>query len=104
MVMPRLPHTSNQAAQVFIALLERPEQWWHGYGLMQATQLKSGSLYPLLIRLSDEGLLDSRWETEADSGRPRREYQLTPAGELLAYERVVRFQSRQAKHNNTAAT
>ncbi len=102
--MPRLPHTSNQAAKVFITLLEQPEQWWHGYGMMQATQLKSGSLYPLLIRLSDEGLLDSRWETDADSGRPRREYQLTVEGRLLASERVARFQARQAKHTNSATT
>jgi Transcriptional regulator PadR-like family len=36
------------------------------------TGLKSGSLYPILIRLADRGLVEARWEEEQPAGRPRR--------------------------------
>ena len=39
-----------------------------------------GTLYPLLTRLKNEGLLQYRWE-ESSSGPPRKYYQLTPTGE-----------------------
>jgi len=39
-----------------------------------------GTLYPLLTRLKNEGLLQYRWE-ESSSGPPRKYYQLTPIGE-----------------------
>jgi len=39
-----------------------------------------GTLYPLLTRLKNEGLLQYRWE-ESNSGPPRKYYQLTKAGE-----------------------
>ena len=39
-----------------------------------------GTLYPLLMRLKNEGLLSYRWE-ESPSGPPRKYYSLTPAGQ-----------------------
>ena len=39
-----------------------------------------GTVYPLLNRLSDAGLVRSSWDL-ATGGRPRRYYELTPAGE-----------------------
>lgn len=39
-----------------------------------------GTLYPLLTRLKNEGLLQYRWE-ESTSGPPRKYYQLTKNGE-----------------------
>jgi PadR family transcriptional regulator PadR len=39
-----------------------------------------GTLYPLLTRLKNEGLLQYRWE-ESSSGPPRKYYQLTKEGE-----------------------
>ncbi|NOR86553.1 MAG: PadR family transcriptional regulator [Bacteroidales bacterium] len=39
-----------------------------------------GTLYPLLTRLKNEGLLQYRWE-ESTSGPPRKYYQLTENGE-----------------------
>ncbi len=39
-----------------------------------------GTLYPLLTRLKNAGLLSYRWE-ESSSGPPRKYYQLTPLGE-----------------------
>jgi PadR family transcriptional regulator PadR len=41
--------------------------------------LSAGTVYPLLSRLKAEGLLKSEW-VEADSGHPRKYYQLTPKG------------------------
>jgi len=38
-----------------------------------------GTLYPLLTRLKDAGLLTYRWE-ESRSGPPRKYYTLTPLG------------------------
>lgn len=62
-----------------------PRQWRHGYELSQATALKSGTLYPLLMRLSDLGLLESRWEEPEREGRPpRHAYRLTADGVALA--------------------
>jgi DNA-binding PadR family transcriptional regulator len=53
----------------------------HGYDVSWETGLKSGSLYPILARLSDQGLLESRWEQEVGLGRPPRHlYRLTAAG------------------------
>jgi DNA-binding PadR family transcriptional regulator len=60
-------------------------RWRHGYEISQQTGLKSGTLYPLLIRLSDQGYLEARWaEPEREGRPPRHEYRLTVAGAALA--------------------
>src|SRR5438270_13607136 len=41
--------------------------------------LSAGTIYPLLSRLKADGLLRSEW-VEAQTGHPRKYYQLTPAG------------------------
>jgi PadR family transcriptional regulator, regulatory protein PadR len=59
----------------------------YGYDLMKAARLPSGTLYPMLARLQDQGLVSSRWErpTDDDAGRPpRRYYQLTGEGARVA--------------------
>jgi PadR family transcriptional regulator, regulatory protein PadR len=40
-----------------------------------------GTLYPILLRLKNEGLLQSEW-VEAEAGHPRKYYWLTPAGRV----------------------
>jgi len=42
--------------------------------------LKSGSLYPILVRLADRGLLETSWEPAQGSWPPRHLYRLTLAG------------------------
>ena len=42
--------------------------------------LKSGSLYPILVRLADRGLLETSWEPGPGSRPPRHLYRLSPAG------------------------
>jgi PadR family transcriptional regulator, regulatory protein PadR len=70
---------------VLCALAESPSAWRYGYELGQEVGLKAGSLYPILIRLSDRGLLEAAWETDPPQGRPPRHlYRLTGAGVRLA--------------------
>ena len=89
--MSRAPNISRQTLSLLAALLEAPEAWRHGYDLSKETGLKSGTLYPILMRLSDQGLLESRWEEPEQRGRPpRHAYRLTPNGRAYARERVSR--------------
>jgi PadR family transcriptional regulator PadR len=44
-----------------------------------------GTLYPLLMRLKNDGLLSYRWE-ESASGPPRKYYKLTPLGKQYLKE------------------
>ena len=79
-MQPR-PRFSKPTQRVLECLLREPQQWRHGYDLSRETGLKSGTLYPLLIRLLDRGELAARWtEPQKDGRPPRHEYQLTPSG------------------------
>jgi PadR family transcriptional regulator, regulatory protein PadR len=76
---------SAQTLSVLAALCEQPSQWRHGYALAKETALKSGTLYPILIRLADRGLVEACWQDEAQPGRPRRHlYRLTADGAAAA--------------------
>lgn len=44
-----------------------------------------GTLYPLLTRLKNDGLLSYRWQ-ESPSGPPRKYYSITPLGEVYLNE------------------
>lgn len=86
--MPRIPHTSPQTLQVFEALLDDPQRWRYGYELSKQTSLASGTLYPILMRLTDQRLLETRWEPADEPGRPPRHvYRLTADGAALATQR-----------------
>ena len=84
--MRRSRKSSDQTLAVLAVLIEQPRSWRYGYDLSTETGLKSGTLYPILMRLSDRQLLDSKWETQGRGGRPPRHmYRLTAQG--LAYAR-----------------
>ena len=79
--MARRAEFSAQTLLVLAALCAEPGEWRHGYGMARDTGLKSGSLYPILIRLAERGLVEARWEDGQPAGRPRRHlYRLTPGG------------------------
>jgi PadR family transcriptional regulator, regulatory protein PadR len=81
MAMPRRPNTSPQTHRVLELLLESPRSWHYGYALSQLTGLKSGTLYPILMRLSAQGWLETRWAEPEQPGRPpRHTYRLTGEG------------------------
>ena len=70
--MPRKPNSSRQTRALLAALLDQSLMWRHGYELSKATGLKSGTLYPVLMRLSEQGLLESRWQDPERPGLPPR--------------------------------
>lgn len=83
--MARKPNRSPQTRKLLAIMLRRPRAWHYGYELSRETGLSSGTLYPLLIRLSDQGLLDSEWQEPERPGKPPRHvYRLTPEGLALA--------------------
>ena len=83
---------SRQTLTLLATLLEQPRQWRHGYDLAQDTGLKSGTLYPILMRLADRALLESRWQETPERGRPPRHmYRLTGSGLDYAKEQIARF-------------
>jgi len=83
MVRQRKP--SEQTLVVLQALLSRPGDWRYGYDLIRDTGLKSGTLYPVLMRLADQGMLESEWQPPARQGAPARHaYRLTHQGTAAA--------------------
>lgn len=83
--MGRKPNASRQARALFREMLKTPDQWRYGYELSRQTDILSGTLYPLLIRLSDQGLLEAKWEEPERPGKPpRHAYRLTPSGVAFA--------------------
>jgi PadR family transcriptional regulator, regulatory protein PadR len=72
---------SAQTLAVLRALAAEPSRWRHGYDLARETGLKSGSLYPILVRLADREMVEARWEEGQPAGRPKRHlYRLTDDG------------------------
>ena len=79
--MSRRTAFSAQALAVLAALAARPSAWRHGYDLARETGLKSGTLYPILVRLADREIVQACWEDGEPAGRPRRHlYRLTSDG------------------------
>ena len=60
----------------------------HGFQIMEASGLPSGTVYPVLRRLEHEAVLESEWEDQEDAQeagrRRRRTYRLTGSGQALA--------------------
>jgi PadR family transcriptional regulator, regulatory protein PadR len=70
---------------ILAALLDASGRWSHGYELARLANVKSGTLYPLLIRLEAQGYLEAEWQQPVEGGRPpRHAYRLTASGVQLA--------------------
>ena len=83
--MTRSRALSKQAFRLLSVLADCGMQWRHGYELTKATGLRSGTLYPLLIRLEAQGYLEAQWQPPVAAGRPARHaYRLTASGLALA--------------------
>lgn len=60
----------------------------YGYQIIQEMKeksahifcLKDGTLYPILYRLEDDGLVESRWSEHEGRKVPRKYYQITEKG------------------------
>ena len=91
--MPRVRKPSSQALRLFEALLSRPHEWRYGYELSKEIGLMSGTLYPLLMRLTDEALLESEWHPPARANLPPRHgYRLTSRGIAFARDATAEAQ------------
>jgi DNA-binding PadR family transcriptional regulator len=76
----KIPRISPQTLRVLERFIEHPTAWRYGYELSRETGLKSGTLYPILMRLAKFSLLETKWVTTEDGVPPRHTYRLTPKG------------------------
>jgi PadR family transcriptional regulator PadR len=92
--MDRAEEIENKVTQLRKGILELAilsalyRQSHYGYSLVRdltvagATELKEGTIYPLLSRLAKEGLVRSEW-VESNQGPPRKYYFLTNDGQIM---------------------
>lgn len=76
------PTVTTQTLKVLVALMSSGQEL-SGAEIARSTELASGTLYPILMRLEEAGWVRSRWEAEEPSklGRPRRRlYEVTALG------------------------
>lgn len=71
--------------ELCILLLIQKHKRLYGFDLLEKLaefdlQLKEGTLYPMLNRMTVDGVLQSVWETENLKGHPRKFYSLTKDG------------------------
>ncbi len=76
--MTRTRRPSPSTLKILTGLSAAPEGL-HGYALMKETSLASGTLYPILMRLTERGWLEKAWDM-SEAGPPRRIYTLTAKG------------------------
>jgi len=84
-IEPDLEWKRGSAELLVLSLLEAQPR--HGYDISKLIETRSGgllsfhvtSLYPLLHRLENDGLIEGKWVEKAEQRR-RRYYRLTPAG------------------------
>jgi PadR family transcriptional regulator, regulatory protein PadR len=81
--------TELRRGVVVLAVLSQLRTAQYGYSLRQALAergmpIEEGTLYPLMRRLEDQGLLVSEWRIE--DGPPRRYYKLSPKGTRFCAE------------------
>ena len=88
--MPRPRFASPQTQATLAALIEDPAAWHHGYALSRRTGLASGTLYPILRRLLEAGLVEARWASHDEGSGPRRHlYRVTAEGRAVAASRAA---------------
>jgi PadR family transcriptional regulator, regulatory protein PadR len=90
--MPALLRITYPTAIVLLAV---NRGFRHGFDIMDASGLKSGTVYPILRRLEDAGMLRAKWEAISDARDaqrpPRRYYQITGAGMKALTDATDRF-------------
>ncbi len=66
----------------------------HGFDILDATGLPSGTVYPILRRLEREAIVIAHWEdvviAREEQRPPRRYYELTGAGKSVLDAAVIR--------------
>src|ERR1700690_807900 len=85
----KIPRISPETLLVLERFIERPTDWRYGYELSRETGLKSGTLYPILMRLEKYALLEACWVATEDGVPPRHTYRLTSDGLELARTKLA---------------
>ncbi|HEX6996539.1 MAG TPA: PadR family transcriptional regulator [Gammaproteobacteria bacterium] len=69
----------------------------YGFDILAATNLPSGTVYPILRRFENEGIVTSEWEAQSiatrDQRPPRRYYVLTADGKKLLADTADRYRA-----------
>ena len=83
--------TELRRGTLVISVLSQLNEKHYGYSLLQllndkGVDVEQNTLYPLLRRLEQQGLLTSDWDTE--SNRPRKYYILNDNGKKILSEVV----------------
>lgn len=78
-----------------MVLMAVSRNYRYGFDISDATGLPSGTVYPVLRRLEEAGLLRSRWE-EVETAReeqrpPRRYYTVTGSGAQAVRDATDRY-------------
>jgi PadR family transcriptional regulator, regulatory protein PadR len=88
------PRISPETLLVLEGFMARHTDWRYGYELSRETGLKSGTLYPILMRLEKYLLLEACWVATEDGVPPRHTYRLTPNGLELARTKLAEARPR----------
>ena len=77
--------------ELCLLVLIQKQKRLYGFELLDRLEkaelpVKEGTLYPLLNRMTADGILKSEWETENLKGHPRKFYSLTSVGTKLLQE------------------
>jgi DNA-binding PadR family transcriptional regulator len=80
---------TRQTTLVLAEFLSSKKEWRYGYDISRNTGLKSGTLYPILMRLAEHRMLKTNWETTEEGKPPRHMYKLTTEGLDYAQEQVA---------------
>jgi len=83
--------------ELCILALIRSQKKLYGFDLLERLAemelpVKEGTLYPLLNRMTSEGILGAIWDTENVKGHPRKFYSLTREGSRTLEEMMDEFE------------
>jgi DNA-binding PadR family transcriptional regulator len=90
----KIPRLSPETLLVLEGFLQRPAEWRYGYELSRQTGLKSGTLYPILMRLEKCALLEAKWVATEEGVPPRHTYRLTSGGLEVARTKLAEARPR----------
>jgi len=87
---------SGSTSLLILSLLESTDRY--GYEMIRELEVKSekafvlkeGTLYPILHKLENDGMIES-YEGESSAGKKRKYYKLTSGGKKLLAEKKVEW-------------
>lgn len=78
----RPKYSSDQTNKLLTAFEGGDQKWRYGYDLVKETGIAPGTIYPLLRRLEEDGLLEAKWQPTGEGTPPRRMYRIKEAHRL----------------------